>query len=346
MQPDKRNQVGQTALKITQFGMGGTGFGNIYKAVGDQDAQATIDAAWNAGVRYFDTAPLYGGGLSEIRVGQGLARYPRHEFVISTKVGWRLEPIEAGDSQSGPTNVFADALPYRGVMDYSLDAAKRSLEASLTRLDTDHVEIVLMHDPDESISIQPNFDPYAVSHFKAAMENVYPWLDDLRRQGVVKAIGLGMNQWQMLTDFAKAGDFDCFLLAGRYTLLEQESLQQFLPLCEQKGISIIVGGPYNSGILVSGAVPGAYYNYAPAPQPLLDRVRAIEAVCARHQVALQAAALQFPFGHPAVAAIIPGARAATELAQNIAYFKQEIPADFWAELKHLQLIDPASPTPQ
>ena len=346
MQPNQLRQVGKTALHITQFGLGGTGFGNIYKAIGDQTAQATIDAAWQAGIRYFDTAPLYGGGLSEIRLGKGLAGYPRNELVISTKVGWRLEALAPGDQLGGPDNVFDNALPYRGVMDYSLDAAKRSLDESLQRLNTDHVEIVLMHDPDESISIKPNFDPYAVSHFKAAMENVYPWLDDLRRQGVVKAIGLGMNQWQMLTDFANAGDFDCFLLAGRYTLLEQESLQSFLPLCEKKQISIIVGGPYNSGILATGAVPGAYYNYAPAPQPILDRVQKIQQVCAGHGVTLQAAALQFPFGHPAVAAIIPGARAATELQENIAHFQQGIPADFWAEVKHLGLIDPAAPTPK
>ncbi len=334
MNPAQQNQVGKTALKITQFGVGGTGFGNIYKAVGDQDALDTIDAAWNAGIRYFDTAPLYGGGLSEIRLGQGLAPYPRAEVVISTKVGWRLEPIPAAAGDN-TVNIFDNALPYRGVMDFSLDAAKRTLEESLQRLNTDHVEIVLMHDPDESISIQPNFDPYAVSHFKAAMENVYPWLADLRSQGVVKAIGLGMNQWQMLHDFAQAGDFDCFLLAGRYTLLEQESLQKLLPLCEQKKISIIVGGPYNSGILATGAVKGAYYNYAPAPQALLERVRQIEAVCARHGVPLPSAALQFPFGHPTVAAVIPGARSAVELMTNITYFEQVIPADFWAELKHL-----------
>ena len=154
-----------------------------------------------------------------------------------------------------------------------------------------------------------------------------------------------MNQWQMLADFATAGDFDCFLLAERYTLLEQEFLQKFLPLCAQKQISIIVGGPYNSGILATGAVPGAYYNYAPAPQPILTRVQQIEQVCARYSVPLQSAALQFPFGHPSVAAIIPGARSAAELLQNIAYFQQAIPADFWAELKQLKLIDPASPMP-
>ena len=177
------------------------------------------------------------------------------------------------------------------------------------------------------------------------MNETYPILDDLRRQGVIKAIGLGMNQWQLLWDFAHAGDFDCFLLAGRYTLLEQAPLQRFLPMCEEKNISIIIGGPYNSGILATGAKPGAYYNYAPAPQPILARVQGIEAVCARHGVTLAAAALQFPLGHPAVAAIIPGARSAAELQTNLGYFRQPIPADFWAELKAEGLIDAASPIP-
>jgi D-threo-aldose 1-dehydrogenase len=193
--------------------------------------------------------------------------------------------------------------------------------------------------------IQPSRDPYEVSHFDEAMKNAYPILDDLRRQGMIKAIGVGMNQWQMLSDFAQAGDFDCFLLAGRYTLLEQEPLNKFLPLCEKKKISVIIGGPYNSGILATGAVEGAYYNYQPAPPRMLARVRQIEEVCARHGVALQAAALQFPFGHPAVTSIIPGARSVAELRVNIAYFQQPIPTDFWAELKQLGLIESTAPVP-
>jgi D-threo-aldose 1-dehydrogenase len=342
MQPEQKNRVGRTSLEITQFGVGGTGFGNIYSAIEDEQANATIKAAIQAGLNYFDTAPLYGFGLSEQRLGQGLAHYRREGYVISTKVGWSLVPLAAGQEDE---SLFDRALPYRQVMDYSRAAILRSIDESLERLQTDRIDILLMHDPDEGITTHVGRDPYEVSHFVQAMQEAYPILDEMRRQGVVKAIGLGMNQWQMLWDFAHAGDFDCFLLAGRYTLLEQAPLKRFLPLCVEKGISIIIGGPYNSGILATGAKEGAYYNYMPAPPPILDRVRQIEAVCARHNVALQSAALQFPLAHPAVAAIIPGARSAAELQANLDYFRQDIPADFWAELKHLKLIDPEAPTP-
>jgi D-threo-aldose 1-dehydrogenase len=342
MQPELRNQIGQTSLTVSQFGVGGTAFGNIYSAIEDQQATETMDAALTAGLNYFDTAPLYGFGLSETRLGRGLARHERDEFVISTKVGWRLEPLGVGEENP---SLFADAPRYRQVMDYSRDATQRSIEASMKRLQTDRIDILLMHDPDEGITTNPGRDPYEVSHFVQAMEETYPVLDDLRRQGVVKAIGLGMNQWQMLWDFAHAGDFDCFLLAGRYTLLEQAPLQRFLPMCVEKKISIIIGGPYNSGILATGATERAHYNYMRATPEILKRVQQIEAVCTRHGVSLPAAALQFPLGHPAVAAVIPGARSITELHANLGHFRQAIPANFWGELKELGLIAAASPTP-
>src|SRR5712692_7120554 len=312
MKPNQLRQIGKTSLQVTQFGLGGTALGNIYSAVEEQAALDTIDVDYKAGMRYFDTAPLYGYGLSEIRLGKGIARYPRDQVVISTKVGWALVPLEPGQQQA--IDIFAKALPFRGVMDYSGDAILRSIEESLKRLNTDRIDILLMHDPDEAMSIQPGRDPYEVSHFDQAMKEAYPILDDLRRQGVIKAVGVGMNQ--------------------------------FLPLCEKKKISVIIGGPYNSGILATGAVEGAYYNYQPAPPRMLAWVRQIEEVCARHGVTLQAAALQFPFGHPAVTSIIPGARSVAELHANLTYFQQQIPADFWAELKHLGLIDPTAPVPQ
>lgn len=342
MEAEKRQRIGPYGLEVTQMGLGGTTFGNIYRAVDDRDAEGTIDEAYRAGVRYFDTAPLYGYGMSETRLGAGLGRYARDELVISTKVGYNLVPRSAAD-QGNP--LFAEAPPLTSVFDYSRDGVLRSFESSLERLGTDRVDILLVHDPDESAPVYPGFDPYAKSHFKEVMDGAYPALAELRDQGVVKAIGLGMNQWQMLDDFARAGDFDCFLLAGRYTLLEQESLHRLLPTCTERGVRIIIGGPYNSGILASGAVDGAYYNYEPAPPPILERVSGIEAVCARHAVPLQAAALQFPFGHPAVASIIPGARSAVELQANIEFFCQEIPADFWNELRAEGLIDAAAPLP-
>jgi len=337
MDAGQLRQIGKTSLYVTQLGLGGTALGNIYSAVDEQAALETTDAAYQAGVRYFDTAPLYGYGLSEQRLGKALARYPREQVVVSTKVGWALVPLEPG--QQHAIDIFAQALPFRGVMDYSREAIRRSLEESLERLHLDRLDIVFMHDPDEGISLQPGRDPNEVSHFAAAMNNAYPLLDELRRQGVITALGVGMNQWQMLVKFARAGDFDCFLLAGRYTLLEQAPLTEFLPLCAEKNISVIIGGPYNSGILASGAIEGAYYNYQAAPPPVLHRVRQIEAVCGCHGVTLPAAALQFPFGHPAVTTIIPGARSVAELRANVASFGQPIPAAFWAELKQLGLLE-------
>lgn len=340
MRPDKRRRIGQTSLEVSQIGLGGAALGNVFGAVSEQAALDTISAARTAGVNYFDTAPLYGGGLSEIRLGAGLPRYVRDEIVISTKVGYSLIPRMPDEV---PQRGFADALPFKTVFDFSRDAVMRSLDESLKRLATDRVDIAIIHDPDESLSVLPGHNPYEKSHFAEVMEQTYPTLAELRAQGVVKAVGLGMNQWQMLYDFARAGDFDCFLLAGRYTLLEQESLRQLLPLCQHKKISIIIGSPYNSGVLATGATKDTWYNYAPAPHDILERTRQIEAVCARHNVALQAAALQFPFGHPAVVSVIPGARSAAEVEANLAFFRQAIAADFWAELKHLSLIDPDTP---
>jgi D-threo-aldose 1-dehydrogenase len=314
----------------------------MYSALDEQTGLDVIDAAFNAGVRYFDTAPLYGYGLSETRLGSGLARYTRDEIAISSKVGYVLKEREEGDDY---VELFVDAPKLTSYFDYSRDAVLRSIEDSLKRLNTDRLDIALIHDPDDAKSIQPDWVPGDRGHFDEVMAGAYPALVELREQQVVKAIGLGMNQWQMLIDFAREGDFDAFLLAGRYTLLEQESLGELLPLCLEKGVRIIVGGPYNSGILATGVVEGAYYNYAPAPEALLERVRGIEAICARHEVPLQAAALQFPFGHLAVATVIPGARTVEEVQSNAGFLAHAIPADFWAELKREGLIAAEAPTP-
>ena len=338
----RRNRIARTELSTTVLGLGGTGLGNMYTAVEDSEAIATVAAAYQAGVRYFDTAPAYGNGLSELRLGRALAGYPRHDLVISTKVGYALHPLAEGETTMA---LFENALPFRTTYDYTRDAVRRSLDDSMRRLQTDRIDIVWIHDPDEAVSIDPSRDPYERSHFREAMDDAYPVLDDLRRQRAIGAIGVGMNQWQMLEDFAKAGTFDCFLLAGRYTLLEQPVLASFLPRCARDGISVIIGGPYSSGILASGAVPGATYNYGPASPEILARVRRIEAVCARHDVALPAAALQFPLAHPAVTTVIPGARSVAELAASVAHLERRIPAAFWTELKELQLIAAAAPVP-
>jgi D-threo-aldose 1-dehydrogenase len=340
MNPLQRHLIGMTSLAVTALGLGGGALGNLYAAMSDENALATIDAAYRGGVRYFDTAPLYGYGLSERRVGMAVSRYPRHEVVISTKVGRVLAPRATRD----PNDAFVDAPAFDAVFDYSRDAALRSLEESLKRLQTDRVDIVFIHDPDESVT-QRGADPYAKSHFNEVMAGAYPALAELRAQGAIKAIGAGMNQWQMLSDFARAGDFDCFLLAGRYTLLEQTAAHTFLPLCAEKHISVIIGGPFNSGILATGVTANTHYEYRTPPPQIVERVRQIEAVCARHGVSLPAAALQFPFGHPAVAAVIPGAASPNEVRANSAYCQQPIPTDFWAELRHLKLLDEAAPVP-
>ncbi|HEY0419992.1 MAG TPA: aldo/keto reductase, partial [Acetobacteraceae bacterium] len=232
----KKRAIGNTPLLVTQLGMGGTGFGNLYKAVSEQDSNDTIQAAYRAGIRYFDTAPLYGHGLSETRLGAGLAALPRGALVISTKVGYALDPQPAG---AAAQDVFENPLPFATRFDYSQDGVLRSLEGSLRRLQTDHVEIALIHDPDESVSTKRGSDLFARSHFAEVMAGAYPALHELRAQGVIKAIGLGMNQWEMLADFAEAGEFDCFLLAGRYTLLEHAPALAFMDLCERKKISIV-----------------------------------------------------------------------------------------------------------
>ena len=221
----------------------------------------------------------------------------------------------------------------------------RSVEGTLKRLGVDAVDMLSIHDPDEAIHFGPGEDPYARSRFREAMDGAYPALDELRSQGVVKAVGVGINQWQMLSDFVTAGRFDYFLLAGRYTLLEQEPLGSLLPLCAERGTKIIVGGPYNSGILASGAVAGATFNTRAAPPAVLDRVRRIAAVCARHDVPLPAAALQFPLAHPLVVSVIPGARSAAELDQNVGYMNMPIPPQLWNDLREDGFLDPAAPTP-
>jgi D-threo-aldose 1-dehydrogenase len=329
-------------LTVTTIGLGGTGLGNMYTAVDPQDAMATVHAAFDRGIRYFDTAPVYGFGLSETRLGQAVRTLPREEIVISSKVGYDLVPIPQSELKPA---LWATPAAMRADFDYSRDAVMRSIEGSLKRLGIDRIDMVSIHDPDEALHFGPGEDPYARSRFKEAMDGAYPALDDLRRQGVIKAVGVGINQWQMLSDFVVAGQFDYFLLAGRYTLLEQEPLATLLPLCEARGTRIIIGGPYNSGILATGPVEGATFNTRAAPAAVLDRVRRLASVCARYDVALPAAALQFPLGHPLVVSVIPGARSVAELEQNLGYMAAPIPSALWHDLKAEGLIDAAAPVP-
>jgi D-threo-aldose 1-dehydrogenase len=290
--------------------------------VSEGEALDTVEAAWERGLRFFDTAPLYGSGLSEQRLGTVLRTKPRDEFVLSTKVGRLLRP----DGPREPS-MFKGTPPLHPVFDFSQEATLRSLDASLARLGFDRVDVALIHDPDD--------------HYAEAVAGAYPALERLRGEGVVRAIGVGMNQTELLTRFARDGDFDCFLLAGRYTLLDTSGLDELLPLCTERGISIVAGGVFNSGVLASGGT----YDYAPAPPEVLERAARLREVCARWGLPLEAAAVQFPLGHPAVASIIPGPNAPEQVRTNLAWMRQEIPAELWAGLKAERLIRADAPTP-
>lgn len=327
-------------LTLTRMGFGGAPLGNLYREVSEADAQAALQAAYDSGIRYFDTAPMYGLGISERRFGEAFRRFGRGGALLSTKVGRLLEDCAPGDVT--PT-AFVGVPPRRIVFDYSYDGVMRSHETSLDRLGVEAVDILLVHDVDvfthgsreaSDARVRELFDR---GGFRA--------LDELRSAGQVKAIGAGVNEWQVCEKLLGLGDFDCFLLAGRYTLLEQEALESFLPLCVARDVGIILGGPYNSGILATGAVEGARYNYAPASPAILDRVRRIEDVCAGHGVRLIEAALQFVMGHPAVRTVIPGAASAAEVEANTALLSRRIPDGLWADLRQAGLLRPDAPTP-
>lgn len=329
-----------TTLAFSELGFGAAPLGNLYRAISDDQAQATLQAAWDAGVRYFDTAPLYGYGLSETRLNQFLRGRDRNSYVISTKIG-RLLDVVPPEQRSG-IGKFFDVPTRRERFDYSYDAVMRSLDFSLERLGLDHVDILYVHDVDVfsqgSLAMRDQ-------RVEELMSGGYKALISLRDQGVIKAIGAGVNEWEVCQTLTERGDFDIFLLAGRYTLLEQEALTSFLPICEKRGIGIALGGPYNSGILATGPKPGAFYNYDPAPQAILERVARIENVCAKHGVALVEAALRFPLVHPAVVSVIPGAQSPDEVKRNVANLTAQVPAALWKDLVAEGLLRADAPVP-
>jgi D-threo-aldose 1-dehydrogenase len=294
--------------------------------VAEEAALAVVERSWESGMRFYDTAPLYGHGLAEMRVGRVLKTRPRDEFTLASKVGRLLR----ADAPPEPGQVYRGTPPVNPVFDFSYDGVMRSVEESLDRLGLDRVDILHIHDPD--------------NHHDEALNGAYRALDQLRHEGVIRAVGAGMNQAEMLARFAREADFDCFLLAGRYTLLDQIALQELLPLCLERGVAIIAAGVYNSGILADPK-PGAHYNYAAAPGALVERAQRIGAVCARHGVPIKAAAIQFPLGHPAVSCVVVGCRSVAQLDDSIAMFEVQIPSAMWQELKHEGLLDPDSPTP-
>lgn len=329
--------LGRSGLAVTTLGFGGAPLGDLYGHLDEAEAVATVEAALAAGVTLLDTSPLYGHGLSEHRIGAGLRRAGRQDVTISTKVGRVAEPFAGRGDGSG----YLGGLPHGLRFDYSHDGAMRSLEQSALRLGVDRLDIVLIHDVDVWTHGQDAIE----RRFAEAMDGAYRALEKLRAAGTVRAIGVGVNEAEMCERFARAGDFDTMLLAGRYSLLEQPALASFMPLALEKGIGLMLGGVFNSGILATGPVAGAKYNYRPAPPEILARVAALEAVCARHGVPLRRAALQFPLGHKAVASLVMGAVRPEEVADQVAELAAPIPVSLWAELQAEGLLDAHVPVP-
>ena len=327
--PAACRRIGRRNLHVSQLGVGTAPFGG--KSDTDPSVNAAFAALYDAGLRYFDTAPFYGTGLAEHRLGMCLRRVERASLVISSKVGRLLRPTTAAASGSQAFEV---------AYDYSYDGTMRSIEHSMQRLGTNALDIVLIHDVNRRWQ-----GDLVEQRYKEAMEGAHKALCDLRDAGTIRAFGVGVNDWSILLRFAADGDFDCFMLAGRYTLLDHSSLATFMPECERRGISVLMAAPFNSGILATGAREGATFFYVEADAEIKERTRRIEAVCARHGVSLGAAALQFPLAHPAVAAVLPGPRSAAQVAASVRWVAEAIPGEFWQELKGEELIDATAPTP-
>ncbi|WP_128380696.1 aldo/keto reductase [Streptomyces cavernae] len=320
--------LGNSGVEVSELSLGAAGIGNLYTEVSDEQASETVATARSLGIRYFDTAPHYGIGLSERRLGAVLREQPRVTYTVSTKVGRRLEPSDAGGDDLG--HGFAVPATHRRVWDFSADGVRRSLEASLERLGLDRVDVVYLHDPDD--------------HAEEAFHEAYPALEKLRSEGVVGAIGAGMNQTGMLTRFVRETDVDVVLCAGRYTLLEQGALEDLLPAAQERGKSVVIGGAFNSGLLADPK-PGATYNYAAAPPELLNRALALKAVADRHGTTLRAAALAFCAAHPAVASVLVGARSADEVRDCAEQFAAPVPVALWQELRAEGLLPDNAPVP-
>ena len=327
-------------LSFTEIGFGTAPLGNLYKSISDEDAHATLNLAWDSGLRYFDTAPLYGLGLSETRLNRFLRGKPRDEYILSTKVGRLMRPCSLLD-RTGPGKWF-DVPQRQEHYDYSYDGIMRSFEFSFERLGVSRIDILYVHDLCVFTHGSKQKSDERVTEFFE--KKGYDALLSLRDQNAISAIGGGINEWEVCQCLAEKGDFDLFLLAGRYTLLEQEALDSFLPLCEARGIGVVTGGPYNSGILATGAVPGAFYNYDPAPEKIMRKVNEIEEICRQYDVPLKAAALQFPLLHPTHFSVIPGGQSIMEMSSNLDSINFEIPVELWDSLKKANLMHPEAPT--
>jgi D-threo-aldose 1-dehydrogenase len=334
--PASTRPIGLRDVAVSQLGVGTAPFGSFAR----EDTDAAIDEAfaqlYSAGLRYFDTAPFYGLGLAEHRLGACLRTIDRRSLTLSTKIGRMMKPVDGGVAPG----ISGGASPFEVAFDYSYDGTLRSIEHSLQRLQTNAVDIVLIHDVNRRWQ-----GDRVEERYREAMSGAHRALYDLRAQGAIKAFGVGVNDWNILLRFAADGDFDCFMLAGRYTLLDHSALESFMPDCERRGISVLMAAPFNSGILATGAKAGATFFYVEAEPEIMARTRRIEAVCERHGVALAAAALQFPLAHPVVASVVTGMRSASEARANLGHCRAAIARAFWDELKHEGLVAAQAPVP-
>lgn len=330
-----QGRLAAAGLELSRLGLGGTPFGGLHEATTDAAVADTVAAALDQGVRYLDTAPFYGFGLAEHRLGRALQDVPHERYVLSTKVGRLLRPRRGPAPDIAP---FAEALPFDVAFDYSYDGTMRSLEDSLQRLGLASIDIALIHD------LSPRWHGADLPRrLDEAMEGAYRALDELRKAGDIRAIGVGVNDSRACLDLAARGRFDCFMLAGRYTLLDHTALDEFLPYCAAEGIGVLLAGPFNSGILATGAKAGATFFYAPADAEIVERTRRIEAVCATHDVPLAAAALQFSASHPAITSVVTGCRSAAEVSRNLELMARPILPAFWQELASAGLIASKAP---
>ena len=340
MDPLVRRRLGRTNVELTQLGLGGAGLGDLFEVVPDAQASATLQAAWDAGIRYYDTAPWYGLTQSEHRFGRALYRQPRRDFVLSTKVGRTMHAVHHAETYD--RGMWSGGLPFRVRFDYSYDAVMRSFEDSLQRLGLPRIDLLVIHDLD----LQYHDTTQRVDALLTELHNGGARaLAELKAGGLIGGFGAGINELGMIPRFLELIDVDFFLVALPYTLLDQQVLDSEFPRCAVLGIGFVIGAPFASGILATGSVQGARYAYAPATAEMLEKVSRIEAVCERHAVPLAAAALQFPFGHPSIASVIPGALAPEHVTRNVAAFRHPIPPALWEELKHEGLLRADAPTP-
>lgn len=340
MDPTSKRVLGRSGLELSTLGLGSAPLGGFRGEVPEDIALATVQTAYDAGITYFDTSPYYGYGRSEHRFGNVLRHLDRQSFILSTKIGRVLKPLPLGAPI--PDGHRHGGLPFAATYDYSYDGTMRSIEDSYQRLGLPSIDIVFIHDVDLYTHKDPGLVDY---YFGEAMEGAYVALNELREAGTIRAIGGGLNDAVSCARFLRAGHFDCMMLAGRYTLLDQRALDDMLPLCEEQSVSVLIAGPFNSGILATGPVPGAKYDYQDAPVDIMEKASRISSICQRHDVALEAASLQFPLSHPSVTSVVPGAMTPHEVLANVSHMKATIPPELWSELKEEGLIAESAPLP-